>query len=810
MYMQSYGTRENGIEIMTDNGRLYLEGINESVIRCVYSKQEIKYEPSMLVTGRAAAGILDISETDEELVIQSKQVLLLICKDTGIFMWYDKKTGKLLLKEGGKILTGINVPRYTTGGEKPVISRVKTVDGERNFIENLKMVIDRQAYRGKLLFDWQEDEGIYGLGQGEEGIYNYRGQNQYLYQHNMRIPIPFFLSDKGYGIFVDCASLMTFQDDVNGSYLYLDTVNQLDYYFMAGSSPDEIIAGYRAVTGKAAMLPKWAFGYVQSKEAYHTADEMIETARKYRELQVPIDCIVQDWNSWEPGKWGQKTVDKSRYPDLKEMNDTIHDMHIHTMVSVWPNVSPNCENHREFAEAGYLLADHSTYDAFQEKAREMYWNQLSEELFDSGFDSWWCDSTEPFTGPDWNGEVKREPWERFRLVGEEHKKFLDSENANAYSLVHARGIFENQRKRTEDIRVLNLTRSGYAGSQRYGTMLWSGDTCASWENFEKQIREGLNFAMSGMPYWTLDIGAFFTVASAWQKRGCGSHTNPNPLWFWQGEYNDGVSDYGYRELYVRWLQYGTFLPMFRAHGTDTPREIWQFGEKGEPFYDAIEKFIKLRYRLLPFIYALAGMVWREDGTMHRSLLFDFGKDEKARGIWNQFMLGRELLICPVTTPMYYEAGSRPIEREKTRMCYLPQGASWYNFWNNEFHGGGQWIEADAALDEIPLFVKAGSIIPMAAGLTYAEEETGHVMEVHIYPGQNGEFTLYEDENNNYNYEKGAYSLIPFKWVDEARILHIENRTGGFEGMKMKREFLLRVGTASQRVSYDGREMQAEF
>jgi len=810
MRIQSYAVRKYGVEIITDEGKLYLEALNHTVIRCIYTKAEIDYEPTMLVTGKARPGILTVSETKDQLIVQSKRVLLLIGKENGIFSWHDKDTGAVLLKEAEKLLTRIDVTRYTTGGEEPVIERVKTVDGERNFIRNLRPVTDRQAYRGKLQFDWQAGEQIHGLGQAEEGIYNYRGHNQYLYQHNMRIPIPFFVSDQGYGIFVDCMSLMTFQDDHNGSYLFLDTISQMDYYFIAGYCLDEIITGYRQVTGKAAMLPKWAFGYIQSKEAYHTAEEMIATASKYRDLEVPIDCIVQDWNTWEADAWGQKTVDKSRYPDLKGMNDAIHDLHIHTMVSVWPNMNPGVEDHQEFMKAGCLLDDYSTYNAFSREARDIYWKQAEKELFSSGFDAWWCDSTEPFCGPDWSGETKREPWERYQMVGEEHKKYLDPEQANGFALVHAQGIFENQRKTTENMRVLNLTRSGYAGSQRYGTVLWSGDTCASWENYRKQIREGLNFAMSGMPYWTLDIGAFFTVGSIWQNRGCGCHTNSNQLWFWQGEYNQGTADSGYRELYVRWLQYGTFLPMFRSHGTDTPREIWQFGKAGEPFYDAIKKFIKLRYRLMPYIYALAGQVWKEDMTMHRSLLFDFADDKTVKNIWDQFMLGRELLICPVTAPMYYEAENKAISASQTRRCYLPAGTSWYDFWNHEVHGGGQWIEADARLDQIPLFVRAGAIIPMAAELQYAEEDNGLPMDVNIYPGQNGEFRLYEDENNNYNYEKGAYSIIRFQWEDSTRTFAIAAREGQFEGMRAVRRFYLKIGTESRLVTYDGSQLEVQF
>ena len=309
--------------------------------------------------------------------------------------------------------------------------------------------------------------------------------------------------------------------------------------------------------------------------------------------------------------------------------DEIHAMHAHAMVSVWPNMNQGTADYEEFAAAGWLLNDLATYDAFNPEARAMYWRQAKRELFDGGFDAWWCDSTEPFSGPDWGGATLREPWERFQLVGGEHKKFLDPEKANLYAVAHAKGIYENQRRDAPDRRVLNLTRSGYVSSQRYGAVLWSGDISARWDVMKKQIAEALNMAASGYPWWTLDIGGFFVVRDNWRARGCGCDTDPSPKWFWRGDFEDGVNDPGYRELYVRWLQFGCFLPMFRSHGTDTPREIWNFGSPGEPFYDAIAETIRLRYRLMPYIYSLAGGVWRDNGMMVRPLLFDFPEDRRA-------------------------------------------------------------------------------------------------------------------------------------------------------------------------------------
>lgn len=772
------------VEVQIKNITTRLIPVTENIIRCISSRDAIQEEKESLIIEKKPypAVSFEVEEKEDKVTIKTKQVQAQISKKTGEISWL-RPDGSLWLLEKGRELTREDVIHYTTGGEAPEIKRVKTVDGERNFIQNLKPEVARSAYRGKIFFQWKEEEEIHGLGQAEEGIYNYRGHNQYLYQHNMRIPMPVLVSTEGYGILVDCCSLMTFNDEGRDSYLFLDTVDQIDSYFLGGGTMDGIVSSLRYLTGKAQMLPKWAYGYVQSKEQYYTARELVDIVKHYRELKVPLDCVVQDWNTWEPGNWGEKLVDKSRYGDLKECMEEIHKMHAHSMVSVWPNMNAGGKNHQEFFEAGYLLNDYSTYNAFEEKAREMYWKQAKEELFDGGFDSWWCDSTEPFSGPDWGGETKKEPWERYQLVGSEHKKYLDPANANAFALMHAKGIYENQRKDCEDKRVLNLTRSGYTSGQKYAAMLWSGDTCASWETLQNQIVEGLNMGLSGYPYWTLDIGAFFTIKDAWQKRGCGCHTNPNPLWFWQGRYNDGVKDKGYCELYTRWMQMGTFLPMFRSHGTDTPREIWNFGEKGSMFYDAIEKTIKLRYHFMPYLYSLAGGVHFEDGTIMRSLLFDFAEDKEARKIQNEFMFGPFILVCAVTEPMYYEADNQILEKEKIWKCYLPAGCQWYDYWTNTKYEGGQYVTVDAPIDRIPLFVKTGAILPVTEGLQYADQKPEQPMKVLVYPGADGRFVLYEDEGNNYHFEQGAYATTEFLWKDQTQELIVKDRQGSYPGME---------------------------
>ncbi len=800
------------IRINTDEGNLFLQAVDENILRVVYTMKEqvdpwspleIQWEKRPLE--KSTSSHMSVGEYAGSVEVSTANLTLRIHKADGHFTWI---RGEVLLEEGRKTLTKKPVMTFCTGDESPVIRRVKTVDGERNFVENLREMVDHIGYSATLELKLDPDEQIHGLGQGEEGIYNYNGQRQFLYQHNMRIPMPFFASNKGYGILADCGSLQTW----NKNTWQFDAVEQLDYYFISGYTLDQIIAGYRRLTGHAAMLPKWAYGYVQSKEKYSTQQELVDTAGRYRKLGIGLDCIVQDWKTWEADNWGCKILDKTRYPDLKAATDQLHNLHVHSMVSVWPNMNEGCRDYQEMLDAGFLLHDLSTYNAFDEKARQMYWHQCERELFNGGFDSWWCDSTEPFSGPDWNGEERRSDEERFRIVGEEHKKYLGEERANLYAVAHARGIFENQRNGTSHKRVLNLTRSGYPGSQKYGAVLWSGDVSARWDVLKKQIAEALNMAMSGYPYWTFDIGGFFVVHENWQARGCECNNDPTGKWFWQGDYEQGLEDRGYRELYVRWLQMGAFLPMMRSHGTDAPREIWNFGKPGEMFYDAIAKAIALRYRLIPYIYSMAGKVAMHDYTMVRSLLFDFAEDPKACACSDEYMFGDSLLICPVTTPMYYGRGSEKLNGSMTRKVYLPARCDWYDLYSETFYKGGQSICANAPLDHIPVFVKAGSIIPMEQRLTYAQEVPQTPLEWHLYaahpdtaqgdrthsnivglhpvmdqtPGKAGPryvhaYLYYEDAGDDYGYEQGLYNEIPVTWNEKSHHITIGKAKHAFEG-----------------------------
>lgn len=693
---------------------------------------------------------------------------------------FTNKHGEVILRETGHSLTEKEVYKYLIDGE-PVVKHKQTANGEVAYIENSRLEPDGISYEGKLVFSITEDETIYGLGQHEDGIYNYKSKREYLFQTNMKISIPFMLSSKNYGILVDTESAVIF-DSTQGELTFtIDTTNELSYYVIIGEGFEEIIRELRELTGRAPMLPRWAYGYIQSKERYNSSEDLLNTVLQFRKAGIPIDCIVQDWFTWEEGLWGEKRVDKKRYPDLTGLIDSLHKNHVKLMVSIWPNMAEGGSNLRELGEKGLLLPNSTTYDAFKEEARAVYWQQCEEDWFSAGVDAWWCDNAEPFSDPDWNGDTKRSDELRYKLITDESKKYMDWTRLNSYGLLHSKGIYEYWRKTNMEKRVANLTRSSYISGQRYGTIPWSGDISAKWSTLKKQITEGIKFSMSGMPYWTLDIGGFFAVKDKWENRGCNCSGNTSKLWFWDGDYNDGVNDLGYRELYVRWLQFGAFLPMFRSHGTDTPREPWNFGSPGDIFYETVLKLIKLRYRLLPYIYSLAAEVHRNHASILRSLMFDFADDENVREIGDSFMFGKAFLVCPVTEPMYYEANSNPMSyTEKTKTVYLPKGTQWFDFWTNMPCNGGQTITCRAELDVIPLFVKAGSIVPISEPLMYANEKKGEVSEIVVYGGMDGEFTLYNDEGDNYSYEDGNYSSIHLCYKEDEKTLNFGKACGKFK------------------------------
>jgi alpha-D-xyloside xylohydrolase len=789
MPILTYKTQPDGLLVQSDQGRLMLTHYSSGAIRVRYTERsEFSNKPSLMIVAQPDGRVhFDVRETETSLILSTDDLTIAINRQTLSLTYYDN-TGYVLTKEparGGKTLEPVDVT-VSVFDEATIREDSENIDGVRMRAGNVRKVVDRLAYHTRLEFEWADGEALYGLGSHEEGMLNLRGQQQYLYQQNMKAVVPVLVSTRGYGVLLDSYSLMTFHDDDAGSYLWTDVDDELDYYFIYGPEFDQIVRQLRLLTGSAPMLPRWAFGYVQSKERYVSQADLIETVREYRSRGLPLDCIVQDWKSWTGDLWGQKSLDPERYPDPRQLMNDLHTLQAKLMVSIWPTMQPGGANWSEMHNQGFLLGNQATYDAFNPTARLCYWKQANEGLFSYGVDAWWCDCTEPFEA-DWHGAVKPEPEDRMRINTKEAKRYLDPEMINAYSLLHSKGIYEGQRAMTQSKRVVNLTRSAYAGQQRYSTITWSGDTAANWETLRRQIPAGLNFCVTGLPYWTLDIGAFFV------------RKKPE-LWFWCGDYKQGVDDLGYRELYARWFQYGAFLPMFRAHGTDTPREIWHFGNPGEPVYEALVKYLHLRYRLMPYIYSLAGQVTHQDYTMLRLLPFDFRHDPHAYDVDDEYMFGLAFLVCPVTQPMYFAANSTPLEGvEKTRPVYLPSGSDWYDFWTGERYAGGQTISADAPLETMPLYVRSGSIVPIGPQIQFTGDQPDAPVELWVYPGQDGAFTLYEDEWDNYNYEQGSFATIRMGWNDSIRQLTLDDRQGSYPGMQASKTF--RVVVADEK-SFD--------
>ncbi|WP_339224171.1 TIM-barrel domain-containing protein [Paenibacillus sp. FSL H8-0332] len=787
---------EAGVRLETSEGMMHIGWCTPGIARIRYTlNAELSGKESLMVVSRPAAENVEynVTELPGHLEISTGQLTIEVDKETCAFS-YRAADGTLLTREparGGKTLERTEVYHTVFDASSDTVETGQGADGLRARAEGVNRRLDREAFHTKLEFEWQEGEALYGLGSHEEGMMNLRGRQQYLYQQNMKAVVPVLVSTRGYGILVDSGSYMTFHDDDFGSYLWSDADEEMDYYFIYGPEFDQITAGIRYLTGEAPMLPKWSFGYVQSKERYVSQAELLAIVQEYRERSLPLDCIVLDWQSWTGNLWGQKTFDPERFPDPSQMMDSLHAMNAKLMVSIWPIMGAGGENHEEMKARGFLLSNQATYDAFSEEARALYWKQANEGLFAHGIDAWWCDCTEPFEA-DWKGAVKPEPEQRLLINTAESKRYLDPGLINAYSMQHSKGIYEGQRAATSEKRVINLTRSAFAGQHRYGTITWSGDIAANWETLRKQIADGLNFCVTGSPYWTLDIGAFFVK-------------NHKEQWFCCGDYDEGVADLGYRELYVRWFQLGAFLPMFRSHGTDTPREIWQFGQEGELMYDTLVNYLKLRYRLMPYIYSLAGAVAHRSYTMFRALAFDYREDVRVHSISDQFMFGPAFMVAPVTEAMYYGPGSRELEGVlKQRSVYLPEG-EWYDYWSDERLEGGVTIVAKADLETLPLYVRAGSVVPLGPDVQYTDEQPEAVTRLKVYGGKDAAFTLYEDEGDNYNYETGSYAMIELSWCEADRSLTIGKRAGDYAGMQAVRQFAVEMAghAGSCIVTYEG-------
>jgi alpha-D-xyloside xylohydrolase len=540
--------------------------------------------------------------------------------------------------------------------------------------------------------------------------------------------------------------------------LWSEVADCVDYYFIQGPKLDNVIAGFRQLTGQAPMMPQWSFGLWQSRQRYKTAQESLDVVKEYRSRKIPFDNIVQDWQYWKENDWGSHLFDPDRFPDPAGWLKSLHDLHSHAMISVWAKFYTNTDNYAELNKAGYLfkpdnpaevVPDRIYYDAFNPNAREMFWSQMNSRIFQKGMDAWWMDASEP--------ELGASPPSRESMRSQMPKTAMGTGSRvfNGFPLLNSEAVYDGQRSVAPNQRVFILTRSGYAGMQRYAAATWSGDITSTWTAMAKQIPAGLGFSISGMPYWTEDIGGY-TMQTKF------SEATP------EGEEE-------WRELNARWFEFGTFTPFLRVHGEVKVREPWAMGGDNHPAYKAEVKFDRLRYRLMPYIYSLAGQVTQQAGTIMRPLVMDFTADKTARELNDEYMYGPAFLVAPVTT---YQA--------RTRSVYLPKGAAWYDFWTGKTVAAGARLDAAAPFDAIPVYVRGGSIVPFGPEIQYVGEKPADPLTVYVYAGANGSFTLYEDQGANYDYEKGAFSQIPLQWDDASGTLTLGKRVGSFPEMVKER------------------------
>ena len=715
--------QSDGVLLHMRVGVLRLQVCSDSIVHLTYapgsSIPDVRQFIVTKTTWPAAQWKLD--QNDQAITLVTTRMKVTITRANGVVLYQDA-SGNKLFEDDKRTLA-------------PVV-----VNGEKTYHAELSSGL------------WDSTEAFYGLGQHQAGVWNYHGEAVDLTQNNTNISVPFFVSTRGYGILWNNTSRSLFDNRfLHALYLTSDVADTVDYYLFYGPDFDRIIAGYRELTGEAPMFGKWAYGFWQCKNRYESQAEVLSIAAKYRALRIPLDNIVQDWFWW---KVMGDPVFNSNYPDPKAMIAQLHDEHVHIMFSFWPYFNSGSPVYDYMDKHSYFIAKivagtgdvhpqgQALYDAFNPAARKYYWGLL-DRVFNLGADAWWLDTDEPETE---NQE---------KNILEVEKVYLGNgaRYANMFPLMHTAGVYEGERgaesklPASEQKRVFILSRSAFAGAQRNSITAWSGDVEANWLSFRRQIPAGLNFEVSGLPYWTTDIGGFVT-----------GHPD----------------DPAYRELFVRWFEYGTFCPIFRVHGTRVPNvnELWSYGPDAQQI---LTSFDGLRYRLMPYVYSLAWMVTNDGYTPMRPLVMDFRTDVRAQNIGDQFMYGPSIMVNPVTQP---GAVSRDV--------YLPE-AKWYDFWTGHAIDGPKAIDASAPLDRIPLFIRAGSILPMGPDIQYTTEKTDPI-ELRVYAGANGDFTLYEDENDNYDYEKGEHSTIPLHWDDASHTLTIGAREGSFPGMPQSHTF----------------------
>lgn len=732
----SYELTTDGFLAHWDELSVRIRFVNDSTVRITkFMGDEAKVEPSLVITAN-----------DEEPTTINKS------------------------EANGMLTLATDKMKMTYQLNDAIIS-IYRASGERLIAEKLADIVAKadgpnEAYQLKQVFALDDDEQIYGLGQIQNGKLSMRGLSTTMIQDNRSVYIPYFYSSKRYALYWDNYSPTTFSDNDEGT-SFVSTGQAIDYYVLVGDNADDVLRSWRHLTGGTQLPPLWNFGLYQSKQRYQSTQEVIDVVKRYRQLRVPLDCVVQDWQYWgDDNHWNAMEFLNPNYSDYQRMIDEVHGMNAKLMISVWANFGPQTNQYKEFRQAGRLIPIQSypttvatrPYDVYDANTRDRYWNYLYQGLMNKGIDALWLDSSEP-------DDFSNKTTDYDYVTGYHGRTFRSLRNT--FPLCHVEGVYDHHRaeKGLADKRVSILTRSAFAGMQRTGAFVWSADITSSWQTLAAQIPAACNLSVSGLPYWNSDTGAFFI-----------------------GSYSGGVSNADWRALYTRWTQFSCFCPMMRFHGDQTPREIWQFGaqDDAQGDFNNILRYIRLRYRLLPYLYSTAHQVVANDETFMRSMPVAFEDDSECVNAIHQYMLGRTFLVAPVVT-----GGAAG------RNVYLPANGTWYDFWTGKRHEGHQTIYRSTPQDIMPLYIPAGSILPWGPEVQYSTEKSWDNLEIRVYAGADGQFTLYEDEFDGYGYQQGAFSEIPFTWNETTQTLTIGQRRGEFTGMLKQRTFRI-VRVSSQK------------
>jgi alpha-D-xyloside xylohydrolase len=719
--MQRVGT---GMQVRTDTGVLTIEPVAPRVVHVRFGPAGFagNYNPVVIAPPEKIA--FKIGEAADAWTLSTADLRVRVARPGGDIT-FQTADGKDILQEGGRDVAHGATQRFQT----------ETI--------------------------------LYGLGQHQNGLLDYNGTITRLQQANRDVAVPMLVSPKGFGILWNNAAVTDVEAGLPSgpAILIRSEAGGVDYHFMYGPELDDVIKGYRRLTGTAPMMARWTWGLWQSKERYATQDELLGVAAKYRAMHVPLDAVIQDWQYWTPGQWGSHQFDKARYPDPAAMVKKLHDENVHAIISVWARLDPDTANtHALDAIGGLYPATYPNvypagkgrwYDAYNPRARDLYWRQIMRNLGTLGFDGWWLDASEAELGG-WWGQMR----DVKTAAGPGSVVY------NAYPLLHTTAVHDGMVRDQPGKRAFILTRSAYAGQQRNAAITWSGDTMGNWDTFRRQVPAALNFTLTGIPYWSADIGGFF---------------------------GGKPKDPAYAELFTRWFQFGVFNPMFRVHGTGDGKEIWQFDAATQKI---MRDYIDLRYRLLPYIYSASWDVTHNDGTMMRALAFDFRDDDQALHIPDEYMFGKALLVAPVVQA-----------HAQAREVYLPGKDAWLDFWTGTRLDAGQVVTAKADIATIPVYVRAGSILPLGPVKQFADEKSDAPIDLVVYPGKDGAYALYDDGGDGYAYQKGAHALVRMTWHDGAKRLDIAPREGRYDGMPARQAFAVRCGPQAGdvvKVDYDGR------